>query len=309
MIFKQVSNSLLMVRPTAFRYNEETAVNNYYQQDTDQNPEQVRQLAIDQFDKFVALLRAEGVDVTVIDSLETTPDAVFPNNWISFHENGSIVKYPMYAENRRLERRNDIVDLLNEKFQIVHSADFSHWERKHQYLEGTGSIILDRENRIAYAAISERTDREVLDEWASVTGYQTVIFHAYQSVGNERKPIYHTNVMMWIGEKVAVICADSIDNENERRFIMNSLRGCDKDVITITEEQVNQFAGNMLQVEGSNGNLIVMSTSAYNSLKLDQKTVLNTHGKMIHSDLSIIEQLGGGSARCMMAEVFLPIRG
>lgn len=299
-----------MIRPVAFRMNEQTAVNNYYQKEADGlSASEVQTEAIDQFDQFVNVLRGEGVNVTVFDDTAdpATPDSIFPNNWISFHEDTKLRLYPMYAENRRLERREDIVEGLKKSFEIGEVVSFADWESKNAYLEGTGSLLLDRQNKLAYAAISERTMSEVLEDFSKEAGYEPVTFHALQTVEGKRLPIYHTNVMMCLGEEFAVVCLDSIDDTTERANLVSKLESTNKEVIEISEKQKEQFAGNMLQVLGSdNQRLVVMSSAAFNSLDDDQKERLSRHGKLVHSDIHTIEKLGGGSARCMMAEIFNP---
>ncbi len=300
-----------MIRPVAFRMNEQTAVNNYYQKVLDGlSPETVNEKAQQEFDAFVAKLRKAGVNVIVVDdTLEpNTPDSIFPNNWISFHENGDVVLYPMFAENRRAERREDILDILeDEGFEINEIMDYTLAEEDNVFLEGTGSLLLDRENGKAYCALSPRADEELMIEFCEDFEFTPVIFEAFQTVNGERKLIYHTNVMMCLGDTFAVICADCIDDKKERKMVLDSLRGDDKEVILITEEQVNNFAGNMLEVKGKNDErFLVMSESAYKSLTKKQIAQLEAHVEIIHSSLDTIEACGGGSARCMMAEIFLP---
>ena len=307
----QTTNSIVMIRPVAFRMNEQTAVNNYYQKVLDGLlPATVNAKAQAEFDAYVEKLRAVGINVIVIDdTLEPdTPDSVFPNNWISFHENGDIALYPMFAENRRLERREDVFDILEEKgFQINDIMDYTSAEEDGIFLEGTGSIILDRENEIAYCALSPRADEELFIEFCEDFEYNPVIFEAYQTVNGERKHIYHTNVMMCIAETFAVICADCIDDKAERKMVLQKLKESGKEIILITEEQVNNFAGNMLQVRGANDErFLIMSDAAFNVLTQDQIAKIEKHCKILHASLDIIEACGGGSARCMMAEVFLP---
>lgn len=301
-----------MIRPVAFHMNEQTAVNNYYQKSAEGvTAEDIQKEALEQFDAFVEKLRGEGVYVTVYDdTLEpATPDSIFPNNWISFHQDGVIRLYPMYAENRRLERRDDIIEGLKKTFKVHEVVSFTDWEAKGAYLEGTGSLLLDRQNKIAYAAISERTMPNVLEDFCDEAGFDPVTFHAMQSVDGKRLPIYHTNVMMCLGEEFAVVCLDSIDNLEERENLVEALEDTDKEIIEISEEQKEQFAGNMLQILGKDDQrLVVMSSAAFNSLSDEQKATLSKHGKLIHSDIHTIEMLGGGSARCMMAEIFNPIK-
>lgn len=308
---KQATNTILMIRPVAFRMNEQTAVNNYYQKVLDNlTPESVNAKAVEEFDAFVEKLKNIGVNVIVVnDSLEPdTPDSIFPNNWISFHESGEVVLYPMFAENRRLERREDILDLLEDKgFVIEDIWDYTSAEEDEYFLEGTGSLILDRANGKAYCALSPRADEGLVIEFCEEFEMDPVIFEAYQTVNGKRELIYHTNVMMCIADTFAVICADAIDDKQERKIVLNNLKSSGKEVIEISEDQVNNFAGNMLQVIGANDErFLIMSTQAYNSLSDKQIKTIEKHNKILHSPLDTIEACGGGSARCMMAEVFLP---
>jgi hypothetical protein len=308
---KQTTNSILMIRPVAFRMNEQTAVNNYYQKVLyGLLPATVNAKAQQEFDVFVEKLRAVGVDVTVVDDFEKadTPDSIFPNNWISFHENGDVALYPMFAENRRLERREDILDILEEKgFVISNIMDYTSAEEDGFFLEGTGSLLLDRENGKAYCALSPRADEELFIEFCEDFEFTPVIFEAFHTVNNERKLIYHTNVMMCLGETFAVICADCIDDKKERKMVLDSIKGDEKEVILITEEQLNNFAGNMLEVKGADDRrYLVMSASAHQSLTKKQIAQLEEHVTILSSSLDTIEACGGGSARCMMAEIFLP---
>jgi hypothetical protein len=307
----QTTNSILMIRPVAFRMNEQTAVNNYYQKVIDGLlPETVNAKAQQEFDTFVSKLTAVGVDVIVIeDTLNPdTPDSIFPNNWISFHENGDVALYPMFAENRRQERREELLDILEEKgFIIENIVDYTSAEEDGYYLEGTGSILLDRANGKAYCALSPRADEELFIEFCEDFDLNPIIFEAFQTVNGERKLIYHTNVMMCLGETYAVICADSIDDKKERKMVLDSLKGDEKEVVLITEDQVNNFAGNMLEVKGANDRrYLVMSSSAHKSLTKKQVAQLEEHVTILSSSLDTIEACGGGSARCMMAEIFLP---
>jgi hypothetical protein len=307
----QTTNSIVMIRPVAFRMNEQTAVNNHYQKALEGLlPATINAKAQAEFDAFVEKLRAVGVNVIVIDdTLEPdTPDSIFPNNWISFHENGDIVLYPMFAKNRRLERREDVFDILEEKgFQINDIMDYTSAEEDGIFLEGTGSVVLDRENETAYCALSPRADEELFIEFCEDFEYNPVIFEAFQTVNGERKHTYHTNVMMSIAETFAVIFADCIDDKAERKMVLQKLKESGKEIILITEEQVNNFAGNMLQVRGAKEErFLIMSDVAYNVLTQDQISKIEKHSKILHASLDIIEACGGGSARCMMAEVFLP---
>lgn len=308
---KQTTNSILMIRPVAFRMNEQTAVNNYLQKKpSGLSAEEVNLRAQKEFDALVAKLRKVGVNVIVVDdTLEpSTPDSIFPNNWISFHESGDVVLYPMFAENRRPERREDILDVLeDEGFIIKEIMDYTQAEEDEVYLEGTGSLLLDRENGKAYCALSPRAEEELMIEFCEDFEFTPVIFEAFQTVSSKRELIYHTNVMMTLGDTFAVICADCIDDKKERKMVLDSLRGDDKEIILITEEQLNNFAGNMLEVIGKNEErFLVMSESAYKTLTKKQISQLEAHVEIIHSNLETIEACGGGSARCMMAEIFLP---
>ena len=307
----QTTNTILMIRPINFRMNEQTAVNNYYQKFLkDLLPAAVNKKAQQEFDAFVEKLRNFGVHVVVVsDSNEfDTPDSIFPNNWISFHEEGNVALYPMFAENRRLERREDVlIELEKNGFLIENIIDYTSAEEEQVFLEGTGSMILDRENKKAYCALSPRADEELFIEFCEEFEYTPVVFTSYQSVKNSRKAIYHTNVMMCVAETFAVICLSSIDDKSERKNVLKHLKEDKKQVIDITEEQVNNFAGNMLQVRGANNELfLVMSQTAHDCLTEVQKSQINKHCKIISSPLTTIETCGGGSARCMMAEVFLP---
>ncbi len=308
---RQTTNTILMIRPVAFRMNEQTAVNNYYQKVLDNLlPATVNAKAQEEFDTFVAKLRNVGVNVIVVDDTVNpdTPDSIFPNNWISFHENGDVALYPMFAENRRLERREDILDILEEHgFHIEQIVDYSSAEEDGLFLEGTGSLLLDRANIKAYCALSPRANEELMIEFCEDFEMNPVIFEAFQTVNGERKHIYHTNVMMCLGETFAVICADCIDDKKERKMVLDCLKSDGKEIVLITEDQVNNFAGNMLQVRGANDKrYLVMSSSAHQSLTPAQIATLEKHCEILSSSLDTIEACGGGSARCMMAEVFLP---
>lgn len=308
----QTTDTIMMVRPIHFRYNEQTAENNYFQEEDVKNSEQqIQDRAQKEFDKFVTALESHGISVVVVEDSEQsdTPDSIFPNNWVSFHDDGRVGLYPMYAYNRRVERRRDILDALIKTYgyHISSIVDFSIHEIESKFLEGTGSMILDRQNKIAYAALSMRTDPDVLKEFCDQFKYTPVVFHANQTVDGLRLPIYHTNVMMCIGEYFAIICLDAIDDELERNQVIDSLEKTGKEVIDITEEQESNFAGNMLQVKSGDGkSFLVMSGAAHKSLRQDQIGRIEKYCSIISSPLDTIEKLGGGSARCMMAEVFLP---
>lgn len=302
----QTTNHILMIRPVDFKFNSQTAGNNKFQQESSQSD--VQKLALGEFDGFVAMLRENGVDVIVIDdTLEpATPDSIFPNNWISFHEDGSVFLYPMFSENRRAERRKDIIEQLGERFELNHVGDLSFFEQQVLFLEGTGSMVLDRLHKIAYACLSVRTDEQVLDNFCLLTGYTPFTF---QAIDQSRFPIYHTNVMMCIGDDFAVVCFESIPDALEREELRHSFLNTHKEVIEISFDQMNQFAGNMLQVKSNTGeSLLVMSEQAYLSLNESQVSSLEKYCKLIYAPLYTIEKNGGGSARCMLAEVHLPLK-
>jgi len=309
---KQITNNIMMIKPVAFRYNEQTAVNNYYQKVLDNlTPEQTQENALSEFNNFVKILEEKSINVIVIEDTKTpdTPDSIFPNNWVSFHESGNIALYPMCAENRRDERREDIFDILVDdyNFEINYLKDFTEFENHDKFLEGTGSMVLDRENKICYAAISVRTDEQAVLQWCDVFGYTPVCFAANQDVEGERMEIYHTNVMMCVADKYAIVCLDTVDYSDERRWLKSSLEGSGKEIIEITEDQKHRFAGNMLQLLGDE-KYLVMSKSAHESLSKEQIDKIERYNPIISSSLDTIEACGGGSARCMMAEIFLPIQ-
>ena len=307
---KQLTNHILMIRPAQFRMNEQTAVNNYFQASAGISPEEVVKKSQEEFDAYVSVLREKGVQVTVVQDTEDpdTPDALFPNNWVSFHQDATVALYPMFAENRRLERREAVLEILEEEgFIIDQVMDYTAAEASGIFLEGTGSLILDRVHKKAYCALSSRADEELFIEFCEDFEYTPVIFTANQTVNGSRLPIYHTNVMMCLAETFAVICLDSIDDKKERKALLNHLKEDGKEIIAISEAQMHSFAGNMLQVLGSEeAPYLVMSSTAYKSLTPDQLSKIEQHCEIIHADLSTIETCGGGSARCMMAEVFLP---
>lgn len=307
---KQTTNTILMVRPINFRKNEQTAVNNYFQEDLEIKNDEINKKAQVEFDAYVFKLKSYGIDVIVVSDTEeyNTPDAVFPNNWISFHADGTVGIYPMFAENRRLERREDILDVLEQHdFKIENVVDYTSAEEENLFLEATGSIILDRVNGKAYCALSERANEDLFIEFCEDFEYTPVIFIANQTVNNKRAPIYHTNVMMCIANTFAVICLDTIDNKAERKNVVRHLKEDGKQIIDISEAQMHNFAGNMLQVHNNKEeHFLVMSQAAYDCLNESQLAKINNHCKIISSSLQTIETCGGGSARCMMAEVFLP---
>ena len=306
----QITNTVLMIRPVRFRMNEQTAVNNYFQEKIDTENQQINHQAQQEFDTFVQKLRLVGVKVIVVDDIyeQNTPDSVFPNNWISFHQNGNVALYPMFAENRRRERREDILDKIEaEGFNIENIYDYTSAEQENIFLEGTGVMILDRVNRKAYCALSPRADEDLFIEFCEDFEYTPIIFHAYQQVDDKQALIYHTNVMMAVGDTFAVICADSITDKKERKNVLAHLKDDKKDIIYITTQHFELFAGYFLQVEGDISTYLVMSDAAYQSLTPAQINQLEQHTKILHTNLTTIETCGGGSARCMLAEVFNPL--
>ncbi|MGV3589601.1 MAG: citrulline utilization hydrolase CtlX [Adhaeribacter sp.] len=303
----QTTSSILMVRPVSFGFNPETASTNAFQNELQHHSAaEIRQQAIAEFDKFVALLQEKGINVTVIDDTEAPakPDAIFPNNWITLHRNGTIALYPMHAPNRRLERRQDILETLREQYQVKKVVDFSQHEEKEKFLEGTGSMILDHDNRIVYACLSPRTDADLLEEFCQHFGYQPIVFHAYDHKGSL---VYHTNVILSIGHRFAILCAAAIHDEADRQFVITTLTRTGHEVIEITPEQLRQYAGNALEVSNKAGQyFLVMSEQAYKSLRPDQIQTIQKYAEILTVPLYTIEHVGGGSARCMMAEIFLP---
>lgn len=291
-----------MIRPANFSFNEETAQNNFFQQKSDSDL--VAKKALEEFDAFVHLLRGNDVDVTVVQdtSAPWTPDSIFPNNWFSSHLSGELVLYPMFAENRRQERKPEVLDLLRRKRNHRKLIDLTHWEKEGEFLEGTGSMVLDRYKHIAYSCRSPRTSEKVLADFCSRMNYDAVVFDATDKEGNL---IYHTNVMMEVGTQVAVICAEAIREEKEREKVLSRLTTTGKIIVDISLDQVSRFAGNMLEVKRRNGQpLMVMSASARNALTPTQENTISTFSQIVSTDLQIIEANGGGSARCMLAELF-----
>lgn len=296
--------AVMMIRPAKFVYNDQTAVNNAFQKASD-DQEAVQQQALQEFDDFVTLLQAHDVDVLVIqDTPEPhTPDSIFPNNWISTHKDNSIIYYPMYAENRRSERKQHVIDAIKAGYEVTAEKSYTAAEDQGKFLEGTGSMVLDRKKRIAYACLSPRTDKDLFVKWCEDIQYQPVFFNAYDDKG---QLIYHTNVMMCIGDNYAVICLDSIRDETERAHVTDVLKKSNKTIVDITPDQMNHFAGNMLQVKNREGmRYLVMSDAAYRSLTPAQIQVLSSFNPILHPVLDTIETNGGGSARCMLAEIVL----
>ncbi|QNM15915.1 citrulline utilization hydrolase CtlX [Fusobacterium hominis] len=302
---KQITNSILMVRPIKFNFNEETAVNNHYQHKNDIKVEEIQNKALKEFDDFVNLLKQKGINVHVIEDtpLPPTPDSIFPNNWFSTHEDKKLVIYPMFAKNRRMEIvkfKNKLIDIVGEK--NIEIIDYSEKVKDMIFLEGTGSIVLDRTNKKAYCSLSPRSDKNLFLKFCNDLGYKPVTFTSYQD-GNE---IYHTNVMMGIGESKAIICLDCIEDINERKKVIDELKENNKEIIEISLEQVKYFLGNVLEVEGKDSKrYIVISKTAYNSMTKEQIKKIEKDTEIICADVSTIEYYGGGSVRCMLGEIFI----
>lgn len=297
--------TILMIRPVRFGYNTQTAVNNAFQRAGAQI--HVQEKALAEFDHFADVLRSHDIDLLVVGDTEVphTPDSIFPNNWISCHRDGTVVLYPMFAQNRRLERKQSVLDALRQRFMIRETVDYSHYEASGRFLEGTGSVVLDRENRVAYACRSPRTDEALLETFCARMGYRPIVFDAFDAADT---PIYHTNVMLCVADRYAVINLASIPEDGQAGVIA-ALEKTGKEVIPITHDQMQQFAGNMLQVKNKHGaRYLVLSSRAYHALLPEQVARLQAYNPLIHAPLDTIEQNGGGSARCMMAEVFLPLK-
>jgi hypothetical protein len=299
----QNTSKVLMIRPLHFGYNTETAVNNSFQ--VKANTENLAEKAIHEFDFLVSELRSQGIEVTVVEDSPDphTPDAIFPNNWISFHESGTYCLYPMFASNRRQERKSEVLNIIKKKFHFQKLVDLTGYESENLFLEGTGSMVLDRENRIAYACLSPRTDAEVLEDFCGKMNYRPVVFHSVNEAG---QAVYHTNVMMCVADRWVVICLDSIPDPSEKKLVSDTIVSSGKEIITISHDQMNHFAGNMLQlINNRSEKVLVMSSAAWHALHADQKEKLSRYDLIVHTSLQNIETNGGGSARCMIAEVYI----
>jgi len=310
---KQSTSTLLMVKPHGFDYNKQTAEDNHFQtRSPELSTKEIKCKAINEFEGFVAQLRDHGIEVIVYDDLATkaTPDAVFPNNWFSTHIDGTVYLYPMFAPNRRKERRQEVLDLLTQEygFSIDRIIDWSKHEDIGLFLEGTGSMILDRPNKIIYATLSERTSEELLKQYAKEIGYSLVSFSSYHQVKRKEVLIYHTNVMLCVAQDYAVVCLECIKDLTERKTVIESLKKTNKAIVELSLGQLDHFAGNMLEAKNeANESFLIMSSRAYHSITSDQIAQIKQHSKIIHSPLATIENCGGGSARCMLAEIFLPL--
>ncbi|QEC70214.1 amidinotransferase [Panacibacter ginsenosidivorans] len=294
-----------MVRPASFGFNAETAQNNVFQKNIKASQKEIQQKAVEEFDKFVATLRKKGIEVIVFEDTAkpVKPDALFPNNWFCTLEDGTLAVFPMYAPNRRIEKRNDLLQMLVDKYNVRDVEDWSEYEAESLFLEGTGSMIIDQQYKVIYACISPRTNKSVLEKFAHAHGYKAMLFYSKDENGTD---VYHTNVIMHLGETYAVICMESITNETERIAVSQLLISTGHEVIPISLKQVHAFAGNMLQVKNTKGEkFTILSKSAYNSLTKEQKNILQHHTTLLPVDITTIETIGGGSTRCMMAEIFL----
>jgi hypothetical protein len=297
-----------MVRPAAFGFNAETAANNYFQSNPEIDKEELQQKALLEFDNMVQTLRNHDINVVVIEDTKepAKPDAIFPNNWLSTSPNGTVAVFPMYAPNRRIEKRDEILQQLAAVFLVKDVQDWSEYEVEGRFLEGTGSMVIDYDNKMIYACISERTSLPVLEKYAATNGFQAIVFLAADKNG---MPVYHTNVMMTLGEGFCVLCEEAIEEEWELIAVRQLLESTHHTIIAITRDQMHQFAGNMLQVKNKSGEkFLIMSQAAINSLRKEQKEMLEAYSTLLPIAVPTIEEVEGGSVRCMMAEVFLEKR-
>lgn len=302
---RQASSQIMLVRPASFGFNMETSASNAFQNQIAESSEVITEKVLNEFDRFASILRSKGIKVYVMQDQKDPikPDAIFPNNWISMHEDGRVLLYPMCAPNRRLERTDAIVNEIKEKFQVKEIIDFSSFESENRFLEGTGSIIFDHHSKIGYACLSPRTDRELLEIVCERIGYKAISF---DSVDENGKSVYHTNVMMCIGEGYAVICLETIRENDQKKKVIDSLEQSGHEIVDISIAQMRQFAGNMLALQNEEGqHFLGMSLSAFESLNPQQKSKLEKYTELLPLPIPTIETIGGGSARCMMAEIFL----
>jgi hypothetical protein len=300
-----VPTTILMIRPAAFGFNSETAVNNYFQKDKPADKKIIHQNALKEFDTMVGQLKESGVDIVVIDDTAepAKPSAIFPNNWLSTSPDGKLFIYPMYATNRRTEKRDDILKLIAKEFKVTDVQDWTELEAEGRFLEGTGSMIIDHDNKLIYAAISERTNPAALEKFVTANDYSAVVFLATDKEGN---PIYHTNVVMALCEKFCVLCEEAIEEEWELIAVKQLLESTEHEIIPITREQMYSFAGNMLEVKNSSGeNILILSQTAFDSLTTAQIEKMGSYDKLLPIAIPTIEAAEGGSVRCMMAEIFL----
>ncbi len=306
----QAARSVLMIRPASFGFNPQTAASNAFQGDRVASPADTQAAALAEFDAVASALAGAGIEVVVAADTGTPvkPDAVFPNNWVSFHADGSVVLYPMLAANRRIERRDEIIRqvIRDGGFHVARTIDLSYREADEKYLEGTGSMVLDRAARVAYACLSPRTDLDVLGEFAQRLDYEAVAFDASDSAG---RPIYHTNVLMGIGTRFAVVCGAAIDDPRHRAAVFGMLRAGGHEILDISRQQMHAFAGNCLEFASPRGRLIILSATAWEALEEAQRSTLAGCGEVLRVEIPTIERVGGGGVRCMLADVHLPRRG
>ena len=306
-MYSQTTSKIVMVKPVSFYSNEETAVNNFYQHKNIESREEIQKKAEKEFKNLAEKLLLAGIDVNIIeDNLNpATPDSIFPNNWFSSHEEGKVFLYPMYAENRRLERTDKILDFVKDR-ENLKIVDLTENEKKDRFLEGTGSICLDRKNKIAYANISKRTNKELFNEFCETMGYRGVTFSGFQTINGQKAPIYHTNVMLTIAKNFAIVFLNAVEDEKERVALRDSIINSGKELIEISEEQTKHFLGNTIELKKVNGDkILVMSKTAYEALTEEQKNIIEKYDEILYADIHTIETNGGGSARCMIAEWFL----
>src|ERR1700677_1912278 len=306
----QSAGAVLMVRPASFGFNPQTAASNAFQQPpAAPDAAEAQGLVLAEFDALAKALQRAGVEVLIAPDTPqpVKPDALFPNNWVSFHFDGTVTLYPMLAPNRRWERREDVLDRVvrEGEFRIVRTVDLTHREAEGKFLEGTGSVVLDRAHRGAYASLSPRTDLDVLGEFAQLLDYELVTFEAVDGGG---QPVYHTNVVMAIGSRFAVLCGESITHSRHREAVFDKLRAAGHDIVDISRRQMQQFAGNMLELAAAGGRVIALSTTAWSSLEPAQRRTLESHAGVIPAAIPTIERIGGGGVRCMLAELHLPKR-
>jgi hypothetical protein len=303
-----LASTILMVRPAAFGFNEETAANNYFQSNPGISKEELQQKALREFDNMVEVLRSHDINVLVIEDTKepAKPDALFPNNWLSTSPDGTVAVFPMYAPNRRTEKRDEILQQLAREFVVKDVQDWSEYEAEGRFLEGTGSMVIDYDNKMIYACVSERTSLSVLEKYAATNGYQAIVFLATDKNG---LPVYHTNVAMSLGDNFCVLCEEAIDEEWELIAVRQLLESTNHTIIAITRDQMHRFAGNMLQVKNNKGEkFLILSQTAFNSLRKEQKQMLEAYSTLLPIAVPTIEEVEGGSVRCMMAEVFLEKR-
>lgn len=301
----QTASNILLVKPARFSYNEETAFSNSFQQKLSLADEDIEKNVCQEFENFVETLQSKGIEITLVEdtAYPHKPDAIFPNNWVSFHEDGIVIFYPMCAPNRRTERRLEVIDDLKNNFLIKEIIDFSFYENENRFLEGTGSICFDHDHKIGYACLSPRTDEDLFIKLCKRLNYEPIHFNAFDNKGNR---IYHTNVMMCIGERFAVICLEAIKDEDEKETVRNSLLQTGHEIIEINMNQMFQFAGNCLTLKNNNNQIfLVLSQSAFDALNEQQKSAITQHVELLPLEIKTIESIAGGSARCMIAEIFL----